>query len=782
MDIQDIIRSEKDRIFLVDHECFLIYTGESVEDRKPFIRIGNWLEMPVELIPLTENIIITDEVTGNPSFEQFNINLKYLKSNRYIGSGNSVHRFLDFQKVFNLDLTNASIVEVEKDIPELSTEKNISEKNQFIGVFYSNGNFKIVYGGKTIFDLFDLKNRYFSINDINNKISLKTQNARPSKGQGFYIAGSNPVFFSDENLVSYLFPLNYYNFFEKNDINPDSVSHIIYPSLNMINLNKISKWKNYKKSSLTVFSDHSDRLEPMRKLYDRAAIDIKNFNGMKLSLNGLNIKAYPDSYNIKTVYEKKPEDISVAFIKSIKGIDPVIKKDKNDLLLIPYSVFEEILPLLKSITTPVVVIDDGNKNISKLAATGHPYIRDGKYNLHKAADFKNLLKLSGLSPEEVEDLTRSPLLFLDEILHSKTESYEKYVILNNAAYILSYFRNNTSERKKYAELSKAIEKYRHTINSPSLSNDNSCASSELVLLNENIYIFISKTHHESSDFFDTIDEKSVEVCKDQKLYSYYTRILNDRKRLNELLFLLKNSTVSVSSDSDDLSDLKQRVEERKESLIVNSDDLDFRNSKDILGAPDAKTPAAGLLKKTEKLIKKPSSSKRIFTKYAGLIILLTFLAGAVYYVAFFFERDPSETITPDREAEIALIKYDIHVADSEIFEYANTVAVINGYSPIPNATFREKNPHWIYPGNIFELHDGETIVVKPGDTLWDISKQKIIRTTGRIHDLIIEAEKTDDDETAEKLVARAKKLAITDSQKNLIPDDDTFRKTRNGEE
>ena len=51
MELKDIIRTNKDRIFMVDPECFIIYTGSELDDPQPFIRIGNWAELPADLIP-----------------------------------------------------------------------------------------------------------------------------------------------------------------------------------------------------------------------------------------------------------------------------------------------------------------------------------------------------------------------------------------------------------------------------------------------------------------------------------------------------------------------------------------------------------------------------------------------------------------------------------------------------------------------------------------------------------------------------------------------------------
>jgi hypothetical protein len=47
MTLKDIIKTDSDRLFHVDPECYILFTGDSVHDEQPFIRIGNWIDMPV---------------------------------------------------------------------------------------------------------------------------------------------------------------------------------------------------------------------------------------------------------------------------------------------------------------------------------------------------------------------------------------------------------------------------------------------------------------------------------------------------------------------------------------------------------------------------------------------------------------------------------------------------------------------------------------------------------------------------------------------------------------
>ena len=151
--LDDIIKTERDRLFVIDRECFIVFTGDSLDDEKPFIRIGTYVDLPVEIIPLVENIVITDTMVGNPAIEQFNIDITYLDTNRFIGSRAIVRRYLEFQKVFGLDLGAAKVVDIDTDIPDISNERLISNRDSFVGIFYKNGNFKIIHNNRDIFNL-----------------------------------------------------------------------------------------------------------------------------------------------------------------------------------------------------------------------------------------------------------------------------------------------------------------------------------------------------------------------------------------------------------------------------------------------------------------------------------------------------------------------------------------------------------------------------------------------------------------------------------------------------
>ncbi|MCP4131174.1 MAG: hypothetical protein GY754_09355, partial [bacterium] len=119
MEIKDIIQSKRDRLFVISPECYIIFTGDSLKDEHPFIRIGNSQELQREVITLIENIIYPGLPTGSPLDEQFNLDIPHLPKNRYLGKSSAIQNFLDFQKLYDPDIDEVKIYDIQKDGSEL---------------------------------------------------------------------------------------------------------------------------------------------------------------------------------------------------------------------------------------------------------------------------------------------------------------------------------------------------------------------------------------------------------------------------------------------------------------------------------------------------------------------------------------------------------------------------------------------------------------------------------------------------------------------------------------
>ena len=548
MQITDIVRNNSDRLFIVDTECFIIFTGDSLNDEKPFIRIGTWYDLPVEIIPLVENIILSDKIIGNPSYEQFNIDVRNLETNRYIGGESILKRFLDYQKIFGLDLTNASLVKIEKDIPALPNQKNISNRNQFIGIFYSDGNIKINHGKENIFDLNSINTNYLSCADILNKISINSKNSDRYKSSGFIILDNNPIFYQKGTFTSYQFPDNCFHDFSTLQIDPNHIRELLLPSDNLINISNFLKFKNSRNGKIKLYSDNTEQIELTKKIFKNAIINNERFTNLHINTpEGLKINSYSPSPNIKISFSQSVNpgnEITVSFIKSSSDVGKIVK-DKSDLILITYTAYEESTLLFKSTVTPVLLIDDGHPNLRKMNEPDKTVLKNGiQYELKKFNTFDELLNefkgldeikyaLENFGKEDKEKVSN-----LIDIKLEDNESLSVYNILN----LLKAFIDHTTDRKKYSSLKDIYQDFYQKI---AFNPDNELKSAIKIIIalyDNTCSVIIEPVQNDYKEkFIDVFDEDVLnETTISLERKDIIKRIINDRERLNRLLKLFYN--------------------------------------------------------------------------------------------------------------------------------------------------------------------------------------------------------------------------------------------------
>jgi hypothetical protein len=763
MEIKDIIKSDADRLFIVDPECYVIFTGESTDDIQPFIRIGNWIDMPVALIPLIENIIITDSLIGNPSHEQFNIDVRRLVSNRYIGSRATVSKFFDYQKIFDLDLTNASVVDIEKDIPVLSAAKNISNKDRFIGIFYRDGNFKVLLNKNTIFDLSTIIKKPITNHNFHDILSEAHKRTKRYDGSGLVIVGHNPIFYHKRYFYSYLFPDSYFGEFSALSIDPGKIQLLIYPSLNLSNLSKFFKWLNHYNKKIQIFTNNSD-IGFVKNLFSNSTIKNENFSSfVHNTRTGLLIKNYPDTYNLRLKFDAISPDgngITAAFIKGPSGIKTIIK-EKPDVLLIAYTAFEDINLVLKSTDIPYAIIDDGNINIGKLGKRDHIILRKGiRYEFRSYGNFKDIIALPEIGDEAAPEVRTDPDALADSIpLLVKKYGTDNSGLksLFNLQTLVRIHLGNTKNRKAAARLKNAADLLTKALDRPGVFSDATCCDMILAVYHDAIYpVMIACDEADTlaaSPLFDEIkaaDDNRIGISN-KEMQEHYDRILSDRDRLQKLISLYVSSEQYNKKNMPELGKLDAAIAERKEDYQKERLSLNHGRERAAKPGLDALNAVKGRLKSKSTTPSGRGGSLRRIVKI-GVPILILLIAAALLLVLFPPDIDKLITARSERVVQSHEIdtqyralgkKYNIRVRDNDILNYVNRVAINNGYHKIAATKIREKNPDWIFPENVFVMLDGQKVTVSKGDTLWNLSKNKIIEATIKFNADMKEAETTD---------------------------------------
>jgi len=789
MHLTDIIKNDSDRLFIVDTECFIIFTGGSINDERPFIRIGTWYDLPVEIIPLVENIIVSDKILGNPSYEQFNIDVRHLEANRYIGGESILKRFLEYQRIFGLDLTNVSLVNIEKDIPELSSEKHVSHRDQFIGIFYSDGNIKIDHDRKNIFDLNTINRENLNNAEILDRISTNSKNTDRYKGSGLVIIDNNPVFYQKGYFTSYQFPDKCLHEFSLLQIDPNYIRELLLPSQNLINISGFMKFKNKRGGKIKLYSDNYEQIELIKKLFKNATVSDEKFMNLHMNTNeGLKINSYVNSPNIKISFrqsDEKDEYISIPFIKSPSDTAKILK-EKSDAVLITYTAYEESALLFKSTEVPVIIIDDGNNNIKKISEADKIILKSGiQYDFKKYKSFDALInEFTGLDEikNAIENFDKEKL---DNLIISYTDVNVTDIEKLNIPALIKAYMGNTTDRKKYSVLKEIHQNVcSQIVFTPSHETR---ASVKIVLaLNNNFCCSIIKhipfTYVES--FIDEYNETNInEATLNQEQRILGKRILEDRERLSKLLSMFYHQ-ISGSPAFGKV--------EKEMSLLKN----EIYTRKDIYTSEFYSTSNNGSKKRQNKNILKKEEKNTANTKRFTLdkkFLIPSILSVLILIIAVFFilrnkaahtpgiisesELKPVENknivITVKRVNDIEkelLVKHKVKISESDIYRYSNDVAVKNGYSKLFADGLRDKNPHWIFPSNVFIMLDGEKVVVQKGDTLWDLAHAKLEKMNADFYKIVDEIEKTDisDKNKIGKLVTEAEKYSYLKQQTQIL--------------
>jgi hypothetical protein len=767
MELKDIIKSNRDRLFVLDDECFIIFTADDLKDEKPFIRIGNWIDLPPESIPMIENIIVTDSVTGNAAHEQFNIDPKLLSVNRYIGSRQVVQNYLNFQKNFGLDLNNVSIVDVEKDLPFLSKEQSISSKDSFLGIFYHNGNFRVIYKNDTLFDLKDFEDRSFSRVKEHEEISNANRDIARYTGSGIAVINNCILFYKNRYFSSYQFPKNYFREFDELNIDPAKIREIILPAVNLMDITEFIKWSNSRKNVIKIFSGLKEEFDLMQKLFQGVIIKHENFHGHSFDTgDGIKIQNYPGSGNEKVTYINTApsfKKLELAFLKEYLGIKEILE-EKLDAIIVPYTIYEQASLFFKSTITPVICLDDGNENIIKLKASDVIILnRKMQYEFNKFVDEDHLVQnaIRTLSGREiVESINAKDIEGIKQSLFNNIPIKDNLVFADiknflNIVSLLRIFLNTTTDRKFSSEIRRILQK------SLTSFNRDQIIGLETKSIKVNLYFYDNAIY----EFFEIIAIN--ERVKDDVLLDMPDRIQNDRIRFNELLELYKNTHNKSKKDFTALNDEISRRKELYKKETVSTEEKKFRRE---------------VLK-----IRLKKLSKILIAVLIAAVLALVSVSGYKYYKDYRertraerekqelverTEKEKQERLVQDeserKEAEkeknekTELIKkYNIRVSDQDIYVYANKVARKNGYREIEYKDLKDKNPNWIFPGNVFYLMDGQKITVVWGDTLWDISDKKLMEAQMQLYKLLEKLETAKTIIEKQELLKKAEEFAFS---------------------
>lgn len=149
----------QDRVFQIDRDTVLVYTGMHLEDIKPFARLGAGSEYPVSYGNFIENILLPERHMWNIGLEEMwlrdSINLGISKI-RYVGGKEMLsylNRYFDLENylAFGSKKKEAINIPVEYKIYQAPNQKELAKEKSNI-IYLHTGEFQILVGGSRVLD------------------------------------------------------------------------------------------------------------------------------------------------------------------------------------------------------------------------------------------------------------------------------------------------------------------------------------------------------------------------------------------------------------------------------------------------------------------------------------------------------------------------------------------------------------------------------------------------------------------------------------------------------
>ncbi len=115
---------------------------------------------------------------------------------------------------------------------------------------------------------------------------------------------------------------------------------------------------------------------------------------------------------------------------------------------------------------------------------------------------------------------------------------------------------------------------------------------------------------------------------------------------------------------------------------------------------------------------------------------------------------------------------EIEITDAEIFEYANILATQNNFqsleASIDNNENAKRNPNLIFPSDLLRLPDQRLTRVKSGSYIWEIARNQYQQDFARLLLLEKEISENGSKKDIEKYIAWVKRLAVTKKMKEVL--------------
>ncbi len=739
---------ESDRVFIIDHDCFIIYTGSGYAEQRPFIRLGSSHALPREVIPLIDCIVLSEKVCASPQAELFNIDSVEPSKNRYFGSKQALDLYFTSLSSCGFSHINEATVSTESDLPEINSNMNVPGDGQFSGIFSPNGNFKLLCNGVPLLDLSETQKTSFSRLSGFDIISSLNRTPEIEGGISLSVIGNSLSITSGGRTILAGYPHDDVKAFASSPVDPGGIEHILLPRNQPVySVFPLSTWQRQKGTACSLQVHHlGNRLRSFTQQNEK----LKELKPPRsIGIDRVTVDFLPGGFELFIASQKNRVEnvIRIVFAYESKLIKDAVHRNP-DAVITSYELFSSNALLFSGSPVQVVLYGDSipQERLSPGVTLLHPGIKYCPVKLSKGEEIHlhHNLPLQSASLVSEGD---------EETILSMIESTPADTTFNyNLKSLISFHQDATPDRARFAVYKRLLQEIsKHLATSESLHP----RVSEITLswYGSRIYEFI-KSHRDEVNLL-----KHMELS--DRITSASELIDRDRERLKLLITRLDGQV-----ENSDYDNKMMRLSEEHERLnqIIQSSPL-----------PDADQDATR--RSVNKTISLPASWLR--SKASILFAAALLFAIPALLVLLLSEKSveirlkpggtlphrPSLTETEKLNYKALPDAFRSEISPVDIYRIANRIAATNGYAELSDISKQGKDPNWIYPANVLKMPDNSKITVQPGDTLWSISRDRLIYSDLRLYRIFT---KLNSGKESSFHVHEDELIAFTDTQQKLL--------------
>lgn len=792
-DNQTIELRGSERVFQIDRDTYLIYTGRDKGDLRPFVRTGAGESIPNGFLGQIENVLLLEKNPVNIALELAWLEETLKEVNQpihYVGSRDRVSQIYNLTGMAQIDEEADRPVKMDPFVPPKKGEQ--LEKNKSTVQFFENGNARLLVGSSRVYDYSALLKTKNSIDKEYEKMS-KAMLRLPKKcnnpeSKSFLYVGKNasgdplkPCIFWNFNSNGVMVNpvMDYHAVLFENKIDVNSVMAVVSNSAITPGISEAYRRNNELGSQLGVYTADEDRQSVLKKIYSQAKI--KNMEdgvaipGIKDTVFFVSRKGSHGAFGYK-ISDENDEVAQILFpiggAKYNHRFDYI--KSPHDLEILTCRTNDELKKrdVLANLTLVLPgKMDERTYHRKKLATGIYPLVKGREYKLHGFSDHKSMIDqfLRAFENTTIKAFVQD-LLFLhigldvtESKIHERLKTIAGFDIitdpvkLNNLNELLRYLPSLPAFITHYnKENHRLLKRCQKKFNVRHLSflgflelGHEDIEFDVLFAAGKSTYLLINPAEKEPAIF-----KVPPEISNFEKAPKDYKRFLTRQNRKLDKIGDIPGYRQCLEYLESLNEESLQLVYDRKRFLdLINQLGISAEDSK-------KKEPKPAWYDKYISFVKKywDTTGKTLKFILAGFVALLICAGLYLFISSFGGEKIASQTtnggsvlelqavslVSPGEVQEELLVpgEQNIMPAESEIFVYSNSLASRNGFRKLNQIDKKNlKNPDLVFPGERLKLPDGRIAQVRPKDYIWELAKIHYKKDFARIQ--ILNNQKTD---------------------------------------